>query len=342
MTNKLHGRLMLDLAGISLADDEQALLQNPQVGGVILFARNVQSRQQVEDLVAQIRAVAPHLLIAVDQEGGRVQRFRDGFSQLPAMQQVGDLCASDREAGLALSRDTGWLMAAEVIACGLDISFAPVLDVDRDTSSIIGDRAFSDQPELLIEVAAAFIQGMNEAGMAATGKHFPGHGGIFADSHLEAPVDQRHWEQLWQHDLRPFVALCPDLGGIMPAHITFPAIDPDSVGFSRFWLREILRDKLGFNGVIFSDDLAMKGADVAGGYQRKAELALDAGCDMILVCNDRSGALEVLAFMTESKTSASERISGMLRTKSVGWAELENDARRIDTIARLKALISLK
>ncbi len=329
---------MLDLAGTALAEDEVELLQNPQVGGVILFARNVESRQQVEALVAQIRAVAPHLLIAVDQEGGRVQRFRDDFSPLPAMQKLGDLTARDREAGLALCRDSGWLMASEVIACGLDISFAPVLDVDRDTSSIIGDRAFSDQPQRVIDTAAAFIEGMNEAGMAATGKHFPGHGGIFADSHLEAPLDQRDWQQLWEHDLRPFVALCPVLGGIMPAHITFPAIDPDSVGFSNFWLREILRDKLGFNGVIFSDDLTMKGADVAGGYQRKAELALQAGCDMILVCNDRSGALEVLDYMTAEKISGSERIAAMHRTKSIAWLELENDARRVDTIARLKKL----
>ena len=329
---------MLDLAGTALAEDEVELLQNPQVGGVILFARNVESRQQVEALVAQIRAVAPHLLIAVDQEGGRVQRFRDDFSPLPAMQKLGDLTARDREAGLALCRDSGWLMASEGIACGLDISFAPVLDVDRDTSSIIGDRAFSDQPQRVIDTAAAFIEGMNEAGMAATGKHFPGHGGIFADSHLEAPLDQRDWQQLWEHDLRPFVALCPVLGGIMPAHITFPAIDPDSVGFSNFWLREILRDKLGFNGVIFSDDLTMKGADVAGGYQRKAELALQAGCDMILVCNDRSGALEVLDYMTAEKISGSERIAAMHRTKSIAWLELENDARRVDTIARLKKL----
>ena len=338
MLNKLHGRLMLDLAGIAVAKDEVELLQNPQVGGVILFARNVQNRQQVQALVAEIRAVAPHLLIAVDQEAGRVRRFREGFSPLPAMQQLGDLYLKDREAGLALSRDTGWLMASEVIACGLDISFAPVLDVDRDTSSIIGDRAFSDLPQLVIDVAAAFIQGMNEAGMAATGKHFPGHGGIFADSHLEAPVDQRDWQQLWEHDLRPFVALCPVLGGIMPAHITFPAIDPDSVGFSPFWLREILRDKLGFNGVIFSDDLAMKGADVAGGYKRKAELALQAGCDMILVCNDPSGALEVLDYMAAEQISGSERISAMHKTKSIDWVELENDGRRVDTIARLEKL----
>tara|TARA_B110000259_G_scaffold177725_1_gene215209 strand:- start:658 stop:1686 length:1029 start_codon:yes stop_codon:yes gene_type:complete len=338
MTHSSAGRLMLDLAGTTLAEDEPALLCNPQVGGVILFARNVESRQQVEALVAEIRAVAPQLLIAVDQEGGRVQRFKQGFTRLPPMQQLGDLTHLDRAAGLALTRDCGWLMASEVIACGLDISFAPVLDVDRDTSSIIGDRAFSDQPQQVTDVAEAFIAGMNEAGMAATGKHFPGHGGIFADSHLEAPVDHRDWMQLSEHDLVPFVALADKLGGIMPAHITFPAIDPDSVGFSDFWLQQILRDKLGFDGVIFSDDLAMKGADVAGGYVQKAQLALDAGCDMILVCNDRQGALQVLDFMTQQQVSGSDRIKGMLKTKTLSWAQLENHPRRVATMAQLKIL----
>ncbi|ETN91814.1 Beta-hexosaminidase [Gammaproteobacteria bacterium MOLA455] len=343
MTPSSHGRLMLDLAATSLQDDEPALLRNPQVGGVILFARNVESRHQVAALVAEIRAVAPQLLIAVDQEGGRVQRFKQGFTLLPAMQQLGDLWLADRDAGLDLTRDCGWLMAAEVIACGLDISFAPVLDVDRDTSSIIGDRAFSDQPQLVADIAAAFIEGMNEAGMAATGKHFPGHGGVFADSHLEAPVDQRDWGQLIEHDLIPFVALAKKLGGIMPAHITFPAIDPNSVGFSQFWLQQVLRDKLGFDGVIFSDDLAMKGADVAGGYAQKAQLALDAGCDMILVCNDRSGALEVLDFMTEQQVSGSDRIKRMLKkspvdAKSLSWPQLENHPRRVATIAQLQNL----
>ena len=338
MSNTLHGRLMLDLASTSLMDDERSLLQNPHVGGVLLFARNVESRQQVQSLVSQIRAVAPQLLIAVDQEGGRVQRFKEGFTRLPPMQYLGDLMIANRSAGLRLARDCGWLMASEVIACGLDISFAPVLDVDRDTSSIIGDRAFSDQPELVTDIAAAFIDGMNEAGMAATGKHFPGHGGIFADSHLEAPVDRRSWTQLSEHDLVPFVALASKLGGMMPAHITFPQIDPDSVGFSRFWLEDILRGQLGFTGVIFSDDLAMKGADVAGGYVQKAELALDAGCDMILVCNDRAGALEVLDYMNEREIEGSARIGAMMKTVSRSWAQLENDPRRVATMAQLHGL----
>ena len=341
MTTKQHaqyGRLMLDLAGTSLADHERDQLQNPHIGGVILFARNVKSREQISALVKQIRAASAQVLIAVDQEGGRVQRFRDGFTRFPPMQKLGDLVAQDSAAGLALTKDAGWLMAAEVIACGLDISFAPVLDVDRDTSSIIGDRSFSDQPDAVIEVAQAFINGMHEAGMAATGKHFPGHGGIVADSHLEAPVDTRSWDELEAHDLKPFDALSGSLDGIMPAHITFPAVDPDSVGFSSFWLQTILRKRLGFEGVIFSDDLTMKGADIAGGYVDKAKLALDAGCDMILVCNCPEGAIEVLDFMASAAVDGSDKIAGMRASQSISWDDLENDPRRLDIIKKLQEL----
>ena len=341
MTTKQHaqyGRLMLDLAGTSLADHERDQLQNPHIGGVILFARNVKSREQISALVKQIRAASAQVLIAVDQEGGRVQRFRDGFTRFPPMQKLGDLVAQDSAAGLALTKDAGWLMAAEVIACGLDISFAPVLDVDRDTSSIIGDRSFSDQPDAVIEVAQAFINGMHEAGMAATGKHFPGHGGIVADSHLEAPVDTRSWDELEAHDLKPFDALSGSLDGIMPAHITFPAVDPDSVGFSSFWLQTILRKRLGFEGVIFSDDLTMKGADIAGGYVDKAKLALDAGCDMILVCNCPEGAIEVLDFMASAAVDGSDKIAGMRASQSISWDDLENDPRRLEIIKKLQEL----
>lgn len=341
MTTKQHaqyGRLMLDLAGTSLADHERDQLQNPHIGGVILFARNVKSREQISALVKQIRAASAQVLIAVDQEGGRVQRFRDGFTRFPPMQKLGDLVAQDSAAGLALTKDAGWLMAAEVIACGLDISFAPVLDVDRDTSSIIGDRSFSDQPDAVIEVAQAFINGMHEAGMAATGKHFPGHGGIVADSHLEAPVDTRSWDELEAHDLKPFDALSGSLDGIMPAHITFPAVDPDSVGFSSFWLQTILRKRLGFEGVIFSDDLTMKGADIAGGYVDKAKLALDAGCDMILVCNCPEGAIEVLDFMASAAVDGSDKIAGMRASQSISWDDLENHPRRLEIIKKLQEL----
>jgi len=331
-----YGRLMLDLAGTELTAEEQQILQSPQVGGVILFARNIQSREQVTALNAQIRQASANLLIAVDQEGGRVQRLRDGFTPLPPMQLLADSVVQNPEVGVQLVRDTGWLMASEVLACGFDISFAPVLDVDRDTSSIIGDRAFSDQPETVITLAQAFIEGMNEAGMAATGKHFPGHGGIVADSHLEAPVDHRSWQQLLDHDLKPFVALSKQLAGVMPAHITFPAVDPDSVGFSGFWLQQVLRQQLGFDGVIFSDDLSMKGADVAGGYIDKAQLALNAGCDMILVCNCPEGAREVLQMMEHRSLAGSDRIASMGATKSVDWDKLCADSRRTRVVQQLK------
>ncbi len=333
-----YGRLMLDLEGSELTVEEQVLLKNPQVGGVILFARNIQTPGQVARLVADIRGVSDQVLIAVDQEGGRVQRLREGFTSLPAMQKLGDLIARDREEGLVLAKDTGWLMASEILACGLDISFAPVLDVDRATSSIIGDRAFSDQPQAVIDAAGAFIEGMHEAGMAATGKHFPGHGGIVADSHLEAPVDHRTWQQLEAHDLKPFAALSGQLDGIMPAHITYPKVDGQAVGFSDFWLQQVLRQQLGFRGAIFSDDLSMKGADVAGGFADKAKLALEAGCDMILVCNCREGAIEVLDFMRDHSTGPSDKLAALRAQAKVDWNQLAEHPRRLHTIVQLDKL----
>jgi beta-N-acetylhexosaminidase len=232
-------------------------------------------------------------------------------------------------------------MASEVIACGLDISFAPVLDVDREYSSIIGDRAFSDNPELVILAAKAFVSGMNQAGMSATGKHFPGHGGVVADSHLEAPVDHRSMDVLNAKDLKPFAALADKLGGIMPAHITFPSVDAASVGFSDFWLQKILRQKLGFKGVIFSDDLSMKGADVAGGYTDKAQLALQAGCDMILVCNCPDGAQEVLAYMQKLEVKGCEKIATMRAKHIISWQQLEKTERYIKTKNTLQTLTDM-
>ena len=333
--NRLYGRLMVDVEGLSLTVEDRHLLANPQVGGVILFARNIQSRSQVCILVTEIRRCSNSLLIAVDQEGGRVQRFRQGFTKIPSMQLVGDFIESEGSHGIFLTHELGWLMASEVLACGVDISFAPVLDVDRETSSIIGDRAFSDQPNKVITAATAFIAGMQEAGMASTGKHFPGHGGIVADSHLEAPVDHRSWEEIRNHDLKPFYALAKTLVGIMPAHITFPTIDADSVGFSSFWLQQILREQLGFRGVIFSDDLSMKGADVAGGYVDKAKEALAAGCDMILVCNSRRGVGQVLSYMEEEQVSLSGLIESMRSMEKVSWVELEQSGRRKAVIEKL-------
>ncbi|MDB3877664.1 beta-N-acetylhexosaminidase, partial [Gammaproteobacteria bacterium] len=237
MQKNLLGRLMLDLDSSSLTNEEKTLLQNPHVGGVILFSRNIVSKNQVLSLCNQIAEVNRNLLIAVDQEGGRVQRLIDGYAVLPSMQKLGKFVAQDKDNGLILASNLGWLMASEVIASGLDISFAPVLDLDLDRSSIIGDRSFGDTPKTVINIANSFINGMNEAGMEAVGKHFPGHGGIHADTHLSYSEDLRSLDDLKQHDLIPFHELHNRLGGIMTAHISFPEIDNNIATFSKYWLQ---------------------------------------------------------------------------------------------------------
>jgi len=334
----IAGPLMLDLEGTALSVEDRELLRHPMVGGVIYFARNFASRQQIAALSQEIAAIRPQLLIAVDQEGGRVQRFRDGFTRLPPMQALGERFAANAVGGARLLRDCGWLMAAEMLAVGVDFSFAPVLDLDRDRCAVIADRAFGDDPALVSVAACHFIDGMHEAGMAATGKHFPGHGGVAGDSHLVTPFDDRDLDQLVARDMVPFRELSATLDAVMPAHIVFPAIDEHCVGFSRRWLQEILRSALGFNGVIFSDDLSMKGADHAGGYDRKTELALAAGCDMVLVCNDRPGAIEVIECLERSRAAPSPRLAKMKARRRWTWHELDNGGRRQGIRERLKEL----
>ena len=212
------------------------------------------------------------------------------------------------------------------------------MDLDRDKSSIIGNRSFGDDPQLVIDTSEALIKGMNDAGMAATGKHFPGHGGVVEDSHLEAPQDLRELEELFKHDLKPYIILQDSLKGIMSAHLTFPKIDPDIVSFSFFWLTVVLRQQLGFNGVIFSDDLSMKGADVAGSYSEKARLALEAGCDMILVCNNRKGSKEVIKYLEENKVPRTSKITTMLKTNEINWNDLKSHPRRISVISMIKEI----
>lgn len=340
------GPLMLDLEGLTLTTEETELIQNSWVGGVIFFARNFEHREQIMGLVAEIRAIRPELLLCVDQEGGRVQRFKEGFTRIPPMQVLGDqMCESvaktaeheGADNAEAFLQDVGWLMASELLACGIDFSFAPVLDVDRAQCEVIANRSFSDDPEAVIFSARAFIKGMHEAGMATTGKHFPGHGGVRADSHLETPYDDRSLETLQGRDLLPFVHLANELDAMMPAHIVFPSIDEDAVGFSRYWLQEILRGELQFEGVIFSDDLSMKGADVAGSYADKARCALLAGCDMVLVCNNRQGALEVLNYLKNSGVEPSSRLSTMSARQSWNWETLVSTERWLATSAVLLA-----
>lgn len=291
--------LMLDIEGQSLTVEDQALLTHPGVGGLILFARNYASPDQLDQLVAEIRDVRPEILLAVDQEGGRVQRFREGFTRLPPMAALGRVYDLDAALAGRQAYELGALMAAELTAHDIDISFAPVLDLDFGRSSVIADRSFHSEVAALVTLAGAFIDGMAAAGMAATGKHFPGHGFVAADSHLELPVDERSLAELQTSDMRPFIELAPKLAGMMLAHIVYPKVDTQPAGFSARWLKQILRTQLDYRGLIFSDDLSMAGAAVVGNYGARAAAALAAGCDMVLVCNDRAGAKEVLAYLED-------------------------------------------
>ena len=289
-----HGSLMLDVAGTWLDPSDRHLLRQPEVGGLILFARNTESPAQVRELVRSIRALRPDMLIAIDQEGGRVQRLRRDVLRLPPLGDIGALAD-----GLAeqVAHQAAWLMATEMLACGIDISFAPVLDLDFGASSVIGDRSFHASAEVVVALVGAFIDGMRDAGMAATGKHFPGHGFVQGDSHLELPVDHRSLDDIRAQDMVPFVKLSDRLAGMMLAHIVYDQVDSQPAGFSSIWLRQVLRDELGYRGLIFSDDLSMVGAAGAGSYAERAAAALNAGCDMVLVCNDRAGAIEVLNYL---------------------------------------------
>jgi beta-N-acetylhexosaminidase len=277
---------MLDIAGTQMTGAERERLCHPRAGGIILFARNYQSPRQLCELTSAIRRLRkPDLLIAVDHEGGRVQRFKDGFTRLPAMRRLGDAWDADRRSACAAARDIGFVLASELLACGVDFSFTPVLDIDFGPSAVIGDRAFHRSTRAIAELGGALIEGLAQAGMASVGKHFPGHGFVSADSHLAVPVDERSFAEIRDADLAPYAALIQrGLSAVMPAHVIYPGFDPLPAGFSRKWLR-LLRREMGFDGLIFSDDLSMEGASVAGGVVERGAAALAAGCDMVLLCN---------------------------------------------------------
>ncbi len=283
---------MLDIEGLALSPADRDLLREPAVGGVILFSRNFDSVDQVTDLVAEIRGLrSPPLLIAVDHEGGRVQRFRDGFTLMPPMRHIGREYDRDRDSGLRVARQAGWLIASELRATGIDLSFGPCVDLDWGISEIIGNRAFHRKPEAVSELAGAFARGLRSAGMAAVAKHFPGHGAVVADSHLHLPVDRRDYGSVLD-DMRPYDSMIATgvLAGVMLAHIVYQEIDDMPAGFSEYWIQRELRSRLGFGGAVFCDDLTMKATASYGSMSERAMLALRAGCDMILVCNDRDRA----------------------------------------------------
>ncbi len=288
------GPLMVDLKGPELEPGERELLAHPLVGSVILFTRNYVDPEQLTRLTAAIHAVRqPALVVAVDQEGGRVQRFRPGFSRLPPVRRIGQEYELDARHGLELARELGWLMAAELRACGVDISFAPCVDLDYGVSEVIGDRAFHGRAAAVADLAVAYMHGMRDAGMAATAKHFPGHGAVVADSHHALPVDRRALVDM-EDDLAPYRRLIANqLPGVMVAHVAFPAVDPAPASLSSRWIRGVLREDLGFRGIVFSDDLSMQGAASCGDIVTRSRAALAAGCDVLTVCNDRP-AVEAL------------------------------------------------
>ncbi|MCP5143870.1 MAG: beta-N-acetylhexosaminidase [Gammaproteobacteria bacterium] len=336
------GPLMIDIEGTVLTPEDRELLRHPLVGGVILFSRNFVDRQQLTALTAGIHALRnPHLLVAVDHEGGRVQRFRSGFTVLPPAARLGEVFDAQGQAAAELVRDCGRLLAAELRAVGVDFSFAPVLDLGGRHSSVIGDRAFHKSPQAIATIAQWFVAGMHEGGMGAVAKHFPGHGSVREDSHHEMPVDPRPLDEILANDLLPFRLLCAaGIEGVMPAHVVYPEVAPQAAGFSPRWLQQILRDELGFRGAVFSDDISMAGASVAGGYPERAEAALAAGCDMVLVCNNRDAAAAVIgALRHEPQPLAGVRMMRLHgRRPPCNSYELEHDEYWQQLATRVAAL----
>ena len=322
------GPLMVDLEGSVISETEKELLMRAEVGGIILFSRNFESVDQITALVDEVHALrSPRLLVSVDHEGGRVQRFHDGFSRLPAAAVYSRIANDDLDKGRQYAEHAGWLMAIELRACGIDFSFAPVLDLAHGLSGVIGDRAFHSKPATVATLAYAFMHGMNKAGMQAVGKHFPGHGGVVEDSHVAMPVDTRDLEELMHSDIVPFKYMIENkLAAIMPAHVIYENVDEKPAGYSSFWINDILRQRLGFQGVVFSDDLSMEAACVAGGFGERAEAALKAGCDMALVCNHLDGAIEAADYIKGYANPTSQlRLVRMHGEQEIDWVQLKQD-----------------
>ena len=318
------GPLLIDVPSTSLSNDDISLLKNPMVAGIILFSRNYQSPEQLTDLIKQIRsATSERLLISVDHEGGRVQRFKQGFTLIPPAQSFALL--NDLEKAKSLAFDAGWLLAMELIAYDIDLSYAPVLDLGHDCLAI-GSRSFHQDSDIAYQIASSMIDGMHSAGMKTTGKHFPGHGHVIADSHKETPIDYRS-KELIENDMQIFAKLIAEkkLDAIMPAHVIYPEFNDKPASGSVFWLKTVLREKLHFDGVIFSDDLSMEGASVLGDHAERAKAALNAGCDLLLACNNRNGTLAILDALTrlnEKQPLLTDKAKLLLTKTKVNYAEL--------------------
>jgi beta-N-acetylhexosaminidase len=333
---------MVDISGTELSPEDLDVLGHPLVGSVLLFTRNYRNSDQLGALTAAIRAVrSPHLMIAVDHEGGRVQRFREGFTKLPPSRPLGRRFDEDRRDALTLTRSIAWLMASELRSVGIDFSFAPCVDLDYGVSEIIGDRSFHRNPETVAALAAAYLMGMREAGMAAVAKHFPGHGAVVADSHVALPVDRRDFADM-EDDLRPYRMLIENnLPGIMAAHVVYPAIDDLPASLSRRWITDILRGQLGFHGCVFADDLSMAGAVAFGDVVERAQLGLAAGCDVLPICNDRAAVTTVLdKFKPDLAAPASQARLVRMRARGEAPAGLAADPHWLDTVQRIVNLSS--
>jgi beta-N-acetylhexosaminidase len=322
---------VIDVVGPALTDEDRARLRHPAAGAVILFARNYENPEQLKLLVQDIEKLRePALLLCVDHEGGRVQRFREGFTAIPPMRELGRLWDRDREVAKEAARSAAYIIGAELGAHGVDFSFAPVLDLDYGSSSVIGDRALHFDPNAVGALAAAIVQGFADAGMPAVGKHFPGHGFAAADSHVAVPRDERPFSEILKKDLAPYrPAFAAGLAAVMPAHVIYTQCDAEPAGYSRYWLQEVLRGKLAFQGLVFSDDLSMEGASTAGGIPERARAALAAGCDMVLLCNDPEGQNKLLDSLADTPLGRPERLERMRKKggrdlrKSVAYREAQ-------------------
>ena len=329
----LFGRLMIDIDGKNLSNEDKTILSSKHIGGLILFSRNFDSYLQLYNLIEEVHSIKENIIIAVDQEGGRVQRFENEYTKIPSMQDASHYAKENEDKDFI--KDLAWLISSELIAAGIDINFAPVLDINRNISSIIGNRSFSEDILEVINNASDYIDGMHEAGMKSTGKHFPGHGNVIEDSHLELPVDERDLQELLNEDLKPYVKLNDKLDVIMCAHILFSKVDSKIPSFSDTWINNVLRNRLNYKGLIFSDDLSMLGSGNES-LNYKVKMSFDAGCDMVIICNDRSGVKELIEYLDKNDIEQTSGISEIKSSMKINWNELSNDKRAIAIKEKLK------